>query len=135
MDLTRRRLTVSLGAVAVGGQAHAQTAQEIQVSLASTSLVACLPRIAAEMGLFQKRGIQPRFILMDSANAATAALIAGSVRMAVSGPGELVVASARGQKVVLIANIYGGLGATLVLGKDVASPSRDRSGRAQRRRD
>jgi ABC-type nitrate/sulfonate/bicarbonate transport system substrate-binding protein len=115
-----RRGVIGTAAFAVAHQASAQPTGEIPIGVASTSLVACSARIANEMGLFQRRGLRPRFVMMDSANTATAALISGSVRLAVSGPGELVVAQSRGQKVVVIASTYGGLGASLVLGKAVA---------------
>jgi ABC-type nitrate/sulfonate/bicarbonate transport system substrate-binding protein len=97
--------------------ALAQASGELVIAIASPSLVAALPRIAKEMGLFEKHKLDVRFIIMDSANSATSALISGSVKIAVSGPGELVTAQARGQKMVVIANTYGGIGASLVLAK------------------
>ncbi len=75
-----------------------------------------------------------KIFAMDSANAATAALIAGSAPVVLSGPGELVAAVARSQPVVLVADVYRGFGASLVLsnavaartGVDTAAPWRDR---------
>ena len=86
---TRRNCLTGAAMLAVTGLASA--AREISIGVASTSLVSCAPRIAEQMGLFKKRGIQPRFVIMDSANTATAALISGAVKLAISGPGELVV--------------------------------------------
>jgi ABC-type nitrate/sulfonate/bicarbonate transport system substrate-binding protein len=98
----------------------AQTARPVTIGLASTSFATAAPRIAKEIGLFEKRGLDAKFVVMDNANAATSALIAKSVDFALSGPGELVVAQGRGQKVVLIANAYAGLSGTVVLAKSVA---------------
>lgn len=117
--MSRRWLVAAL-AVATAGAAEAQQPREITIGLGSGSLVAATARIANEIGLFAKNGLQPRFIVMESANAATTALISKSTPAVVSGPAELVIAQARGQKVVAIANAYGGLGATLVLAKSVA---------------
>ena len=57
---------------------------------------------------------------MDSANATATSLIAGSVDAAISGPGELIAAQARGVDMVVVANIYNGLNGTLVMSKAVA---------------
>jgi ABC-type nitrate/sulfonate/bicarbonate transport system substrate-binding protein len=111
-------LTVAIASTA--GAAFGQQAHEVTVGLGSGSLVAAGPRIAQQMGFFAKHGIDAKFSIMDSANAATTAIISKSLNVAVSGPGELVVAQGRGQKVVAIANTYGGLGASLVLAKPVA---------------
>ena len=62
-----------------------------------------------------------KIFAMDSANAATAALIAGSAPVVLSGPGELVAAVARSQPVVLVADVYRGFGASLVLSNAVAA--------------
>jgi ABC-type nitrate/sulfonate/bicarbonate transport system substrate-binding protein len=117
---TRRAWIAGAAALAVAGRAKAQALQEVPIALAGLSLVSASARIANEMALFQKHGIQPKFTILDSANAADAALIAGSVRAAVSGPGELVMAQAHGQKVVALVNTYAGLGASMTLGKSVA---------------
>lgn len=93
---------------------------EFSIGLGSASFATVAARIAGELGLFEKHGLAARFIVMDSASAATTALIASSVAGAVSGPGELVVAQARGQKVVAVANTYAGLSGSLVLSKAVA---------------
>ena len=101
------------------GSAQAQTLREISVALPSRSLVAAPPRIAKEMGLFDKHGLNPKFVVLDSANAATGALISKSVDISISGLVEVVAAQARGQKVVVFANSYTGLSGSLVLSKAV----------------
>jgi hypothetical protein len=56
------------------------------------------------LGQFGKYGLDPKFIVMDSASAATTARIAKSINLAVSGRGELVIAWGRGQQVVVTVN-------------------------------
>jgi ABC-type nitrate/sulfonate/bicarbonate transport system substrate-binding protein len=112
--------SLAIALAALSGSAWAQAPRELSIGLASTSFATAAPRIAKELGLFDKRGIDARFIVMDSANAATAALIAKSVDLAVSGPGEIVAAQARGQKVVAVTNTYVGFSGTVVLAKSVA---------------
>jgi ABC-type nitrate/sulfonate/bicarbonate transport system substrate-binding protein len=107
-------------ALAAAGNAFAQDTREVTIGLASTSFATAAPRIAKELGLFGKRGLEPKFVVMDSANAATTALISKSVDFAVSGPGEIIAAHSRGQQVVSLANAYAGFSGTVVLAKGVA---------------
>ena len=102
------------------GSAFGQQAREISVGVGSTSFATVGVRIAKEMGLFAKRGLDAKFTIMDSANVATQALISKSVNFVLSGPGELVAAQARGQNVVAISNAYMGLSGWLVLSKATA---------------
>jgi ABC-type nitrate/sulfonate/bicarbonate transport system substrate-binding protein len=117
---TRRACLVGAAFLAIARPASAQPSQELSIGLASTSFATVAVRIAAELGFFGKRGITPKFVVLDSASATTTALIAGSINAGVSGPGELVVAQARGQKVIVIANAYRGSSGSLVLSKVVA---------------
>jgi ABC-type nitrate/sulfonate/bicarbonate transport system substrate-binding protein len=115
-----RGCIVAAAILATSGTACGQQAREVTLGVATGSMVASSARIAKEMGLFERHGLNAKLVILDSANAATTALISKSVEAAVSGPGELVVAQGRGQKVVAIANTYGGLGGSLVLAKSVA---------------
>jgi ABC-type nitrate/sulfonate/bicarbonate transport system substrate-binding protein len=110
---------IAIAVMGLAAPAGAATLQEIQIGLGSASFATVAARIAGELGLFEKYGLGAKFIVMDSASSATTALIAASVAGAVSGPGELVVAQARGQKVVVVANTYAGLSGSLVLAKSV----------------
>ena len=114
------RLAAGAITLMVAASAQAQELREVSIGLGSGSLVAATARIANELGLFRERRLQPKFTVMDNANAAATALISRSVQAAVSGPAELIIANARGQKVVLAANAYSGLGGTLVLSKTAA---------------
>lgn len=76
--------------------------------------------IAEQAGLLEKHGLASKLIVMDSGNAATTALIAGSAQFAGSGPTEVLAARARKQDIVILGNLYRGLSGTVVLGKAVA---------------
>ncbi len=117
------RRTTILGAMSFPliHAASAEVLTDLTIGLSSASLGAATPKIAKEMGLFAQHGIEAKFITMESANAATTALLSGAIKIALSGTGELVVAQGRGQKVVAFANAYQGLGATLVLANAVAT--------------
>jgi hypothetical protein len=99
------------------------TAQELKtvtigtpsVSLASSSL-----RIANELGLFRKYGLSAQFIRLDNGSVATAALVSGSVNVALSGAADLIAAQTGGQPVVTIGNLYRGFAIYVVLARSVA---------------
>jgi ABC-type nitrate/sulfonate/bicarbonate transport system substrate-binding protein len=120
MIVRRRHVLVGAAFLAMAGQGRAEALREISMGLSSTSLGTAGPRIAKEIGLFAKHGIDPRFVILDSANAALGALVSGSLPVVLAGPTELIAAQARGQKVVAIATTYRGLGQNLVLAKAVA---------------
>jgi ABC-type nitrate/sulfonate/bicarbonate transport system substrate-binding protein len=109
----------ALGLNLLAAQAQ-EPPREIRIGLASTSFATAPARVAAELGLFEAHGLAPSFVVLDSASAATTAMMSGSVDAAVSGPGEVIAAQARGQEVVAIASIYKALSGTLVLEKSVA---------------
>ncbi len=119
MSLMRRFCAAAI-LVLSASAAVSQEPREVAIGLGSGSLVAGTARIAAELGLFKAHGLQPRFTVLDSANSATTALISRSVQAAVSGAAELIIANTRGQKVVMVASAYSGLGGTLVLSKVAA---------------
>jgi len=75
-----RTCSVVTALAATAGLAFGQgSLREVSVGLASTSFATAAPRIAKELGLFEKRGIEPKFIVLENASGATAALIAKSV--------------------------------------------------------
>jgi ABC-type nitrate/sulfonate/bicarbonate transport system substrate-binding protein len=114
------RLLLGAASLAIAGAASAEPLQTVNFGLSSNSLGAASFRIAKELGLFEKHGLEPKFSAMDTAAAVTAALISGSVQVATAAIGELVAAQARGQPVVEVTNSYGGLSGTMVLSKAVA---------------
>ena len=121
MQSILRVLALVVAMLAAAPSAQSQSPETIRIGLSSASFGTAAARIAKELGLFAKHGLDPEFIVMDSASVATAALVSGSLRFALSGPGDLIVAQARGQRIVVLANSYGGLSATLVLSKEAAA--------------
>ena len=122
--MQRRHILLSaLGAgFAAQTKAQAQTPlRDITIPVSSFSFATAAVRVAQSLGLFAKNGLNARIVAMDSANAALSALIAGSAEVVVAGPGELIAAQARGQKVQLLVDVYRGFGASLVLAKAVAA--------------
>lgn len=82
--------------------------------------------MALGAGLHEKNGIDLRVTVMDSGNAALAAVLGGSV--APAGPGEVLAAKMHGRDIVVVVNFYRGLLASLMLTKAaVAMASRKRS--------
>ena len=120
MRLSRRTMLASAGLAFTPGIVRAADAIPVTLALSSNSLAYGGLRIAEQMGLFAKNGIAPRIIVMDSGNAATAALVGGSAQFASSGPGEVLSARARGLDVKMVINIYRGLVAPVTLAKAVA---------------
>jgi len=118
-SLTRRALTSLVVGAAVSARGVARAADEdVAIALSSTSLAYGGLMIAEQGGLFPKHGLKPRIITMDSGNAATSALIGGSVQFCSSGMEEVLAARSRGQKVVIVTNLYRGISAVMVLAND-----------------
>ncbi len=120
--VTRRTMLAAAAAFGglASGAARAQSLRPVTIGLSSSSLGAAGYRLAHQLGLFSKHGLEPRFIIMDSGSAVTTALIAGSVQLALAGGGELVAAHSRGLDVLAATNSYAGTSAVLVLSKAVA---------------
>jgi ABC-type nitrate/sulfonate/bicarbonate transport system substrate-binding protein len=97
--------------------ARAQQPREIVYGLPSKSLIASVPRIADEMGLFEKYGLKPKFTYIDSTAGTATALLSKSVDVATTGTTEVIAAAARDQHLVIVANHYNGLAGSLVLSK------------------
>jgi len=112
---------VGYAVLALPGTASAQPKlREVTIALSSTSLGPAAPRVANELGLFAKQGLSAKIVPMDSGNTALAAMISKTADAAMVGSSTLISAAARGQKVVVIANGYGGFATTMVLAKSVA---------------
>jgi ABC-type nitrate/sulfonate/bicarbonate transport system substrate-binding protein len=111
--------TLAAAIFAFGPPAGAQDKKAVTIAHTAT-LAGGIPKIAADLGLFDKHGLNATLVQMDSANATATAIVSGAVDAAVSGPGELIAAHARGVDMVVIANIYDGLNGTLVLSKATA---------------
>lgn len=97
---------------------------DIKIALSSSNMGLAPVRYAQTTGLFKKHGINAELITMDSGNATMAAIISGSAQFGGPGLSEAVIARARGQKIVIVANVIRGLSMEMVVSKAVA----DRSG-------
>jgi ABC-type nitrate/sulfonate/bicarbonate transport system substrate-binding protein len=121
LSLAVCKFVLSFATVAIlAAPASAQQLKEITIGLSSGSLTVGSVRIAKEMGVYEKYGLNPKFVVMESGNAALTGLIGGSFEAVVANTGDIVAAQGRGQKLVSIGSVYDGLGATLVLTKGVA---------------
>ena len=108
--------------VAMSASAAAQQKlREVTVALSSASLGAASPRVAKELGLFEKHGLSAKVVPMDSANTSLAALISKSADAALASSGTVINATLRGQKIVAVANLYGGFATTMVVSNAAAA--------------
>jgi ABC-type nitrate/sulfonate/bicarbonate transport system substrate-binding protein len=96
-----------------------QAPRDVTSVLSSSSLGPAIPRIAEELGLFEKHGLLAKVVPMDSGNTALAAIISRTAQAGSVGSGTIITAQARGQKVVAIASGYAGFATTMVLAKSV----------------
>jgi ABC-type nitrate/sulfonate/bicarbonate transport system substrate-binding protein len=113
------RLLALAAALVLAGPAFAADTP-ITITASSGSLAYGGMKIALEAGLFQKNGLDPKVIVMESGNAAIAAVVGGSAAFSAAGAGEVLAARVRGQDIVIVNNIYRGLSGSLVLAKSVA---------------
>lgn len=113
--LTRRALVVALFITA--GVASGQQLRAITIATSSASIPAGAARIAKELGLYEKQGLQAKVTPMDNGSVASAALLGGGVDFVTTGPSDVVTAHGQGQKLVVLTSGYRGFAATLVLSK------------------
>jgi ABC-type nitrate/sulfonate/bicarbonate transport system substrate-binding protein len=104
----------------VGATAIAQPLRDVTFAVGTGGFGTAPVRLSKELGLFERHGINPKLSIMESGNTAESAVISRSVDFGLAGPGEIVPAVARGQKVVIIANSYSGFSISMVLAKSVA---------------
>ena len=121
----RIRALLGIGLVAVlllafPHRSSAQAPRQVSIGMASSSLPGGVARIAKEMGLYEKHGLDARVIPMDSGSVAMAGLISGSIDFSTTAGSDVVVAQARGQDIVPVMRLYGGFSAVVVLSKDAA---------------
>ncbi len=118
----RRFALGGIGATLLAPAALAQTpAIPLTIAVSSNSLAYGGLRIAEQADLFAKNGIAAKIVVMDSGNAAMAALVSGSAQFSAAGPGEVLAARVRGQKIIIVANVYRGLSGSVILSKVIAS--------------
>lgn len=103
--------------------AQAQTLTPITIAMSSGSMPAAVPRIAKELGLFEKHGLDAKVTIMDNASVATMALLSGSADLVSNATTDAIVARSRGQDVVALASVYRGFAAVVVISKEAAQKS------------
>jgi ABC-type nitrate/sulfonate/bicarbonate transport system substrate-binding protein len=116
--ITRRVLLFGAGMVAVH---RARATTPVTLTVSSATLAYGGMRIALGAGLYAKNGIDLRVIVMDSGNAALAAVLGGSAAFASAGPAEVLAARMHGRDIVVVLNFYRGLLASLMLTKSAAA--------------
>ena len=107
----------------LGFAAQAEAVVDIKLGLASGSIPSSIPRVANELGLFEKHGLNVDFVAMQSASTVTSALLSGSVDFMTTSTPEPIFANARGQKIRTISALYNGFAAVIVLDNDVVEAS------------
>lgn len=115
-----RLCLAALAVMAFAGAASAQGLTKISMAITSSSIPAATARIAKEMGLFEKRGLDVTITPMDNGSVATMGLIAGSTNFITSAATDAIIAQARGQNLVVLTTAYHGFAGTVVLAKTVA---------------
>ena len=97
-------------------------AVEITVANSSNSIPVNTARLADTLGLFEKQGLKPKFIVADSGAGSMTALLAGSVDFSTTGIDELLALRSRGQNsLAMVLNIYSGQSGIIVVSKDLAA--------------
>ena len=108
-----------VGVLALGLSAHAKDLQTVRIGLTSSSFATAPAQLAKIMGLYEKHGLDPVITVTEGSGVTNTALVSGSFDVAIVGTAELVMANARGLKIVAVSNLYGGSSGTLVLSKSV----------------
>jgi ABC-type nitrate/sulfonate/bicarbonate transport system substrate-binding protein len=119
--LGRRGLAAAMTMFALAGAAHGEDLAKVSISMTSSSIPAATARIAKQMGLFEKHGLDADVKAMDSGNIATMGLISGSTDFVTTAVTDAVLSRARGQDVVALTTTYHGFAAVVVLSKAVAA--------------
>jgi NitT/TauT family transport system substrate-binding protein len=78
--------------------------------------------VAKEQGLFRKYGLDVQLILMPRAPLSIAALLAGEIDMAITGPGHLLNAATGGAEVIGVANFFQKLDYALTSRPEIKRP-------------
>jgi ABC-type nitrate/sulfonate/bicarbonate transport system substrate-binding protein len=120
ISMTRRLCFSATALFLLAGAAQAQSLKSVTIATSSASIPAGAARLAKELGLFEKQGLQAKVTPMDNGALASAALVSGSVDFVTTGPSDVISAHARGMRLVVLTSGYRGFAATAVLSKAVA---------------
>lgn len=95
--------------------------EEIRFVVNAASFVVAVLKVGEISSVFARHGLRPALVVMDSGAAALSALIGGSAPFSVNAPSETVAARTRGQDVLILANLYAGMAASLLFSQDAAA--------------
>jgi ABC-type nitrate/sulfonate/bicarbonate transport system substrate-binding protein len=117
-----RRIFVRTGlfaaVLALASGVAAQEKKQIVIGTSSSSIPAGAARIAKEMGLFEKHGVDARVTALETGITATSGLLSGSLDFVTTGPSDVVLAQANGQDIVALTSVYRGFAANIVVSKE-----------------
>ena len=118
----RRVCVAAMAAWAVSIAASPSFAQnqKVTIALPTTSVGFAYAYVAEALGLWKDQGLDVAVTTITGLNA-TNALLAGNVEFSGGSGGTLLLATARGQKLVSIANLHNRLLVELVLSNDAAA--------------
>mgnify|MGYP001023464581 CR=1 FL=1 len=103
--------------LAVSLPAVGQELLKVSILQSSASLPASTARLANELGLFKKHGLDATIGAAETGSVAMSALVSGSVQFITSGSSDSILAFGRGQRAVTLTTTYHGFSAVLVLSK------------------
>lgn len=120
-----RRIVMAAAALAalLPGVAAAQ-ALPVNVAVYTGALVTVPTYVAKDLGLYDKHGLNVSLLDFRAAPDATAALFSGAVDLMSNSPGNMMLVNSRGRDLVAIVDNFPAPVWSLVVGKDVATPSK-----------
>lgn len=104
-----------------GGTDEGASAEEITITISSESLATQLTRLAESQGFFDDAGLSVTLLNSNGGAQAVTAMLAGDAQFAQAGAPEIITASAEGQEVLAVGNMYTGLSGSVVLSADAAA--------------
>jgi len=120
-----RRIMMAAVALAalLPGLAAAQ-ALPANVAVYTGALVTVPTYVAKDLGIYDKHGLNVSLLDFRAAPDATAALFSGAVDLMSNSPGNMMLVNSRGRDLVAIVDNFPAPVWSLVVGKDVATPSK-----------
>jgi ABC-type nitrate/sulfonate/bicarbonate transport system substrate-binding protein len=116
-------VSLAMVLLATQGPAAAQQKQDVSIGFSSASFATSGPRVADQLGLFAKYGLNGKFVILDGSTAALAGMISGSISLIVVGLPDFVTTYARNDSVVAVATVSAGYVTSMVVSKAFADKS------------
>lgn len=120
-----RSLPLALAALAslAATPGSAQELRKINLGITSASIPASVARVAKELGLWEKQGLDVTIKTLDNGQVASMGLVAGSLDFTTTAPSDVVMLQSRGQDIVALTGVYRGFAGVLVISKAAAAKS------------